>query len=111
MEETMSNADDLKWLLATAKDFADKDWCLSIPKDVKAVIGRLVNVIEESKPRTIETVEELDALADGSIVLDSDPDALLKTHTGSWRSLHDPEEPYGSRYLSLPATVLFEPAP
>jgi hypothetical protein len=63
-----------------------------------------------TKPRTVTTVEELDALPVGSMVLDSDPDALLKTHNGAWRSLCA-EEPYGGRYLSLPATVLFAPEP
>jgi len=60
------------------------------------------------RPRVVTTVAELDALPVGAIVLDSDPDALLKTDNG-WRSLIDPDEPFKSLYLSLPATVLHEP--
>lgn len=63
------------------------------------------------KPRTVTTTEELDAMPAGSIVLDMDPDALLKTHTGSWRSLLDPDGHFGSKDISLPATVLYEPEP
>ncbi|WP_285240084.1 hypothetical protein [Pseudarthrobacter sp. MEB009] len=64
-----------------------------------------------SKPRTISTVEELDALPEGSIILDGEPDALLKTSMGNWRSLMDPESSYGSKYIILPATVIHEPTP
>jgi len=61
-----------------------------------------------SKPRTITTVEELDALPDGSMVMDSDPDALLKTDKG-WLSVHDNDGyTYPSRYVAFPATVLHE---
>ena len=73
--------------------------------------GRVADAIIAAgyrKSRTITTAEELDALPVGSIVLDGDPDALLKIHGGNWRSLLDPEQPYGSGYLALPVTVLYE---
>lgn len=62
------------------------------------------------KPRKVSTVEEVNALPKGTIILDSDPDALMKIEGGQWRSLIDPDEPFKSLYLSLPATVLHEPA-
>lgn len=59
------------------------------------------------KPRTVTTVEELNALAVGSIILDSDPDAMLKEEDG-WRSLLVPDVKLKSFTISLPATVLHE---
>jgi hypothetical protein len=62
-----------------------------------------------SKARTIDTVEELEALPAGTIVMDAEPDALLRTDTGSWRSLMDPDYTFPSRSLILPAKVVHEP--
>ncbi|MFJ4288000.1 hypothetical protein ACIPY0_20355 [Paenarthrobacter nicotinovorans] len=61
------------------------------------------------KRRTVTTVEELDALVVGTIILDSDPDALLKEDDG-WRSLLVPDVILKSFTIGLPATVLYEPA-
>jgi hypothetical protein len=63
------------------------------------------------KPRAITTVEELEALPVGSVILDTDPDTCRKNEYGRWNSLDDPEESFSSRSLlgSLPATVLHEP--
>lgn len=62
------------------------------------------------KPRTITTVEELDALPVGTIILDSDPDACMKVEGGRWRSIDDPEETFSTSGISgsLPATVMHE---
>ncbi len=63
------------------------------------------------KPRTITTTEELDTLAVGSMILDSDPDALLKDKDGRWLSVHDADNvPYRGGAITLPATVLYEPS-
>lgn len=65
------------------------------------------------KPRTITTVEELDALAEGSMILDGDPDVCSKNKSGTWKCLSDPEWSHDSEIVggSLPATVLYEPEP
>lgn len=64
------------------------------------------------RPRTVTTVEELDALPAGSMILDSDPDALLRTESAGWYSVHDGDHiPYSSSAITLPATVLHEPDP
>jgi hypothetical protein len=64
------------------------------------------------KPRTITTVEELDALPAGSMILDSDPDALLRTESGGWYSVHVGDHfPYSSSAITHPATVFHEPGP
>jgi hypothetical protein len=63
------------------------------------------------KHRTITTIEELDALAVGSMILDSDPDASRKRYDGLWVCLSDPEWGHESKIISgsLPAVVLYEP--
>jgi hypothetical protein len=61
------------------------------------------------KPRTITTIEELEAMAVGSMILDSDPDALLKDRNGGWLSIHDGDHiPYKDFSITLPATVIHE---
>lgn len=57
------------------------------------------------KPRTITTVEELDALPDDSVVLDEMDGPLIKV--GSW--FHSPTDEMDSRSVIFPATVLYEP--
>lgn len=59
------------------------------------------------KPRTVTTVEELDALPEGTIILDTDPDALVTDGT-AWRSLLVPDCALRSSAVGLPATVLHE---
>ncbi len=61
------------------------------------------------KPRTVTTIEEIDALPEGTIILDSDPDAMLKDADG-WRSLLVPDVKLKSFTIGLPATVLHDPA-
>ena len=64
------------------------------------------------KPRTITTVEELDALPVGSVVMDADAYVGRKerdTGGSEWGvSLHKYSKE--SRAFTLPATVLWEPA-
>lgn len=97
-------------LLRFAKDLADPDWSLSVPMPVKRVIRKLVDIIEAG-PRTITTVEELDALPRGSVVLDRDGLSLHLSIDG-WSASN------GTRGIereelereTFPATVLHEAA-
>ncbi|WP_341394047.1 hypothetical protein [Arthrobacter sp. G119Y2] len=59
------------------------------------------------KPRTITTVEELDALPRGSVIRDGDEELMEKTDIGwcCWVYL----EGFLSSELALPATVIHEP--
>jgi hypothetical protein len=69
--------------------------------------------LEASKPRTIETVEELDALPAGSVILDPIGLSLQKIAFTGWNSSNGAKE-IGADMLereALPATVLYEPAP
>ena len=53
--------------------------------------------------RVVTTVEELDALPEGSVIMEDGGRAYLKTGLGVW-------EPDGPTWtLDLPATVLYEP--
>ena len=58
------------------------------------------------KPRTTETMEEVDALREGSVVLDGD--VCVRRADGYWKVL-GLDGVYTSRDINLPATVLWEP--
>lgn len=101
--------DDLQWLLYTAKEFAHKDWCLSVPRPVKQVITNLVKVIEDSQPRTITTADELLALPEASVVLDHEGDVSQK-RDGLWCGYETaPINSNKLARLASPFTVLSEP--
>jgi hypothetical protein len=72
-----------------------------------AAMRQMLTEFGYRKPRTITTVEELDALPEGSIILDSDPDALV-TNGIAWRSLLVPDCELRSSDIGLPAAVLHE---
>lgn len=80
------------------------------PYDHAPVIADAILAAGYRAPRTITTVEELDALPAGSMVLDSDPDVCRKNDYGSWISISDPEFAFDSKFLvdSLPATLIHE---
>jgi hypothetical protein len=66
-----------------------------------------------SKPRTIATVDELDALPVGAVIIDRDGDAWQRERRG-WtctdRALNTSEQPSGALVHVLgPATVLYSP--
>ena len=63
-----------------------------------------------SKPRTITTVEELDALPVGSLVREDDGFSRYKYATGWALCVPDATAQESGDKLVLPATVLFEPA-
>lgn len=69
--------------------------------------------IKDAKPRTIDTVEELNGLPVGSVMLDRDGDAWQRYRTG-WtctdRSTNTADQPSSSlAWVLAPATVLYEP--
>jgi hypothetical protein len=108
----------LDGLLSWAKELADPDWCLSVPAVAKTALIQLVTVIENAKPRTITTVEELDALPMGSKVVSAGYEwtknyATTNTPSGGierevWFNVYDDFDM--SEDLALPAVVLHEPA-
>jgi hypothetical protein len=64
-----------------------------------------------SKPRTITTAEELDALPNASLILDAlnyCREAAQLTDGNIWRSM-GPAAVRASREIPLPATVLYTP--
>jgi hypothetical protein len=76
-------------------------------RDTPSIITEVLLAAGYSKPRTITTAEELDALPDGSAVLDDDGDASTK-HNGMWHGYE--MSPLASRWLATcgPFTVLYE---
>ena len=64
------------------------------------------------KQRTIETVEELTALKPGSVVLDADHEVLSKIKDGYEEAWYSTTAigGYEDQDISLPATLLWEPA-
>ena len=103
----MSARDDL---LRFAKDLADPDWSLSVPKPAKDVIGKLVAIIEV-QPRTIATAEELDALPFEAVLRDAEGHVLERwgqPEENLWATVMvNAYIPSGA--IALPATVLFDP--
>lgn len=79
-------------------------------REIGAQVDTTIDVLLAAgyrKPQQVTTIEELDALPAGSMILDSDPDALLKTDSGGWLSIHDGDHiPYKNFSVTLPATVL-----
>lgn len=57
------------------------------------------------KMQMVSTAEEIDALPNGSLILDSDPDVLIK-RMGRWRSPDHPDHSFGPASVGLPVTVL-----
>lgn len=57
------------------------------------------------KPRTVTTVEELDALPAGTII--RDPLPCIKWGSGMWGTFSG--DSVGSNRIDFPATVLYEP--
>lgn len=100
--------------LAFARDLADPDWSLSVPKVAKDVIGQLVAEVEALTPRTITTAEELDDLPFGSAVQTSDASdtVVLKAEGGFFRnqSGFEVSVPVLWQFGTKPFTVLYEPA-
>ena len=62
------------------------------------------------KPRTITTREELEALPQGSIVLDATGD-VTRLRGGSWYTYETEPMTHTRMSRYLPATVLYEPTP
>jgi hypothetical protein len=56
----MNDRNDRARALQFAKDLADPDWSLSVPKVAKDNIRRLLAIIEDSKPRTIHSIGAID---------------------------------------------------
>ncbi|WP_457948284.1 hypothetical protein ACTAQI_20245 [Pseudarthrobacter sp. alpha12b] len=63
------------------------------------------------KPRTVTTVEELDALPDGAIIREAngDPTRAVKRQDGKVWWIDGPHGMSASDLIPLPATVLHEP--
>jgi hypothetical protein len=74
---------------------------------------RELSTLGYSKPRTITTAEELDALPVGSVILDGSGLSLHKNEFTGWVASNGAKN-IGAEMLlreALPATVLYEPEP
>jgi len=86
----------------------------TIVRELVARIDRDASALKAAQPRTISTVEELDSLPLGSIIMMTNIKApFLHTDIG-WESTRTPGKPvydYVRAAVYLPATVLYEPTP
>lgn len=104
----MSARDELAELIATTKyknlkpAWAERD-ALSPVKYFSLKQADAVIAAGYSKPRTITTAEELDALREGAVI--SGDWATYQRVLGSWVTFGGP----GTVLPDLPATVLYEP--
>ena len=72
------------------------------------LIGRLADSLEAAtKPVTVSTVEDLDALAAGSVVLDAGAFVCEKNLVGPLWMVAGDEDLYPAAEIDLPATVLY----
>ena len=94
----------------------------TIVRGLVARIDRDASALKAAQPRTISTVEELDALPEGSVIRTSgvedecDPRVAIKSgfwnSESEWFTADDSEWCLSSDELDdLPATVLYEPQP
>ncbi len=112
----MNARDELNRTLIFARDLADPDWSLSVPKPAKDVIRKLVAALEVGR-RTIATVGDLNSLGRMATVLDANGCVWVNDgdHAQPWASFT--EDPQGGPVwadggeVTLPATVLYEPEP
>lgn len=87
---------------------------IGVEADLEDATWNIVNILEDVLiHRTITTVEELDALAVGSVVLDVEGDVCERTG-GGWSGIikersMDSWLLTGAEAIDLPATVLYEP--
>lgn len=80
--------------------------------DIHEYIARRLIAAGYRKQRTVETVEELTALKTGSVVLDAENEVLSKIKDGYEEAWYSTTAigGYEDQDISLPATLLWEPA-
>lgn len=90
----------IKW----AKQLADPNWCLSVPKEAKDTITALLKELES---RTVTTVEELAKLPDTAVIRDKFGE-VNERRAGKWCGYE--QAPLSDQRMGkyLPATVLDE---
>lgn len=96
-------------LIRWAKQLADPNWCLSVPKEAKDVITQLVKELE---PRQLTTVEELEDLGRCATIMESNGCVWVNDGQSEdpWGSFG--EDPFGgpiwtdSSRITLPVTLL-----
>lgn len=116
----MSTRDELRGTLSNtlcnASNYPKRAQPHLLGGDMSAVLDKTADAILAAgytKPRTITTAEELDALPFGSVILDPIGLSLHKNEFTGWRASN------GAKGITLdmlanealPATVLYEPAP
>lgn len=69
------------------------------------VVAATAAVAAIDKAAIITSIEQLDALPELSVVIDSDPDVIEK-HGNRWRSMNEGGEFYSSIRIGLPARVI-----
>lgn len=84
-----------------ASDYEDCQWWLRRADVVLAAGWR--------KPREITTIEELEALPTGTVVLDGGRHSYQKSHISGWTGCDATTVYRDGDLLELPVTVLWEP--
>jgi hypothetical protein len=88
-------------------------WDVLVPevgRTVGWIIDGVIDDVVAAHTRVVTTVDELDALPIGSVVLDhrsTFPEAWQKFHTGWW--VAGEEYPLAAADIPLPARVLYDP--
>jgi hypothetical protein len=85
--------------------------CIGTETDWRELRADVAAGRASAAPRVVTTVEELDALPEGSVVNSSSGDVFLQgfaTDFGSWEAVGD-DRSWDTRNIALPALVLFTP--
>jgi hypothetical protein len=109
----VSARDELRGTLSNticnASNYTKRAQPYLLGSDMSAVLDKTAdNILAAgySKPRTVTTAEELDALAEGAVIL-SDEGGVFEHEHGWWR-VTGSRDPMASSEISLSAAVLYE---
>ena len=97
--------DQLARIISDAENCTDEEGSWALPEDVADAI-----LAAGFRPpaRTVTTVEELDALEDGAVVLDAE-DYVTRVLDGEFCLVGWTVEAFSSEEIAIPATVVYEP--
>ena len=98
-------------LINSARELGQEHWCLSVPAQAKRVLNECADALAVAQPE-VNSVEELDQLPIGSLIMMSGVVAPFLHTDDGWESTRTPGKPvwdYTTNPSYLPARVLYRP--
>jgi len=94
------------------RDYEPGEWDTELEKgwdEAADLLDRNADALEQSRPRVVETVEQLEVLPDDSVIRDVMNDVGVIHHGNVWYPETNPIELSKVAKHYLPATVLYTP--